>query len=158
MDQYFSLEPIKMQKLAAVEELRECNKLTARFGLRLSEEQIHALVNFRFDALRDTMRIEFGEGVLRKIIYAFCDSPYISQANYEEIIAELQDSFYYFKNESMDLFSDDELIEFMKTVFDGRAQGSLEYLCGTSLEDLCRYARGGWREDEEDDEDIGDLF
>ncbi len=155
MNQNFSLDPISMQRMAAVDELRECNQLTARFGLRLSEEQIQSLVNFRFEALQNTMRIEFGEGVLRKLIYAFCDSPYISQENYEETIAELQDSFYYFKNESMDRFSDDELIEYMKAVFDGRAQGSLEYLCGTSLEELCRYARKGYRPRADDD---GDLF
>lgn len=155
MDQYFAIEPIKLQRLAAMEELRACNRLTARFGLRLSEEQIQNLVEFRFDALKNTMRIEFSEGVLQKLIYAFCDSPYISQDNYEETIAELQDAFYYFKNESMDGFSDDELIEFMKAVFDGRAGGSLDYLCGTSLEELCRYAREAY---DPDSSDNGDLF
>ena len=152
----FAMEPVKMQMLATANELRECNELTARYGLTLSEAQIQRMVEHRFAALRDTDRIEFGEGILKKLIYAFCDSPYITQEDYEETILELQDSFYYFKNESMDLFSDDELIEFMKTVFDGRAQGSLEYLSGTSLEELCRYAREGWNPDT--DYDSGDLF
>ncbi len=31
----------------------------------------------------------------------------------------------------------------MKSVFDGKAQGSLEYLAGTALENLCRILRGG---------------
>ncbi len=68
------------------------------------------------------------------LVTEFCDSPYIIQANYEDTILELQDSFYYFKNESMDRISDDELIAFMKRYFDGICQGSLEYLSGTSLE------------------------
>lgn len=156
MDGNFALEPIRMQMLAAADELRECNALTARFGLSLSEKQIQGIVESRFGALRDTGRIEFGEGILKKLVYAFCDSPYLTQENYEETILELQDSFYYFKNESIDRLSDDELIEFMKTVFDGRAQGSLAYLSGTSLEELCRYAREGW--DPRGIETLGDLF
>jgi len=156
MADHFALDPVRMQMLTAESELRDCNEFTARYGLTLSKAQIQGLVERRFGALKDTGRIEFGEGILKKLIYAFCDSPYITQENYEETILELQDSFYYFKNESMDSISDDELIEFMKAVFDGRAQGSLDYLSGTSLEELCRYAREGW--DPQDGEDSGDLF
>jgi hypothetical protein len=131
-----------MQLLAA-QELRECNLFTGRYGLSLSEAQIERLVVRRFGALRDTGRVEFGEGILKKLIYAFCDSPYLFQENYEDTLLELQDSFYYFKGEADERLSDDELIGFMKQVFDGPAQGSLEYLSGTSLEELCRDARNG---------------
>lgn len=150
MTDAFSLEPVRFQMLVAAQELRHCNDLTVRFGLTLSEKQIQSLVERRFGALRDTGRIEFGEGILKKLIYAFCDSPYISQENYEDAIIELQDSFYYFKNESNDLISDDELIEYMKRMFDGKAQGSLDYLSGTSLEDLCRNTRYGYEADDSD--------
>ena len=44
----------------------------------------------------------------------------------------------------------------MEAVFNGRAQGSAEYLICTSLEALCRYARGGF--DAHDADGIGDLF
>ena len=156
MNKDFSLGPFDAQVRMAVNELRECNELTARFGLILSETQIQSLVEHRLNALRDTDRIEFGEGILKKLIASFCDSPYLTQENFEETIIELQDSFYYFKNESMDRFSDDELIDFMSTVFNGRAQGSLDYLSGTSLEELCRHARQGW--DPDLDAGSGDLF
>lgn len=139
-----------MQMLEARQELRELNDLTAQFGLYLSEEQIQSLVERRFGALKDTGRIEFGEGILKKLVCAFCDSPYISRENYEDTIIELQDSFYYFKNESNDLIPDDELIEFMKRNFNGKAQGSLDYLAGTSLEDLCRNTRYGYEADDTD--------
>lgn len=141
-DKDFALEPAGL-RLMAREELLDCNALTGRFGLSLSDRQIDALIENRFDALRATGRVEFGGGILKKLIYAFCDSPYISQENYEETLAELQDSFYYYKNESEDRISDDDLIGYMKTVFDGVAQGSLEYLSCTSLEALCRKARLG---------------
>ena len=156
MNKEFALNPIDMQMLVAVNELRECNEFTMRYGLVLSETQIQSLVERRMNALRDTGRIEFGEGILKKLITTFCDSPYLTPENFEETIIELQDSFYFFKNESMDRVSDDVLIVFMKTVFDGRAQGSLDYLSGTSLEALCRYAREGW--DPYRDASSGDLF
>ncbi len=137
----FSMTLIDSQRIIATEELRKCNEVTLRFGLSLSEGQILNLVEKRFEALRETGRIEFGEGILKKLILKFCDSPYIEQEDYEDTISELQDSFYYFKNESMDLISDDELISFMKEYFDTICQGSLEYLRGTSLEELCRETR-----------------
>lgn len=73
--------------------------------------------------MKKTGRIEFAGGILPKLIYAFCDSPYIQQENYESTLAELQEAFYYFKSESLEQFTDDELIEFMVKVFNGRAQG-----------------------------------
>lgn len=138
-----ALEAIKLQHLAALQELRECNRITEKFGLTLAEEQIQRLVNERFDALRANGRIEFGEGILKKLVYAFCSSPYLAQPDYEDTIAELQEIFYYFKNECDDRLSDDELLAFMKQTFDGKAQGSLDYLAETSLEELCRDARYG---------------
>ena len=131
----------EMQKSHALAELRECNDLIQSYGLSLSEPQMAELVEARFNALRETGRVEFGQGILEKLMKAFCDSPYLTQENYLETLFELQDSFYYFKNESQDLFSDDELIAFMKRYFDGFCQGSLDCLSGTSLEELCRRAR-----------------
>jgi len=143
IEQNFSLIPIQMQIAAAMQDLDACNELSSRFGLALTGEQMLRLTEQRFQALKFTGRIEFGEGVLKKLVTVFCDSLYITQQNYEETLGELQDIFYYFKNESGDTLSDDELIEAMKSVFDGKAQGSLEYLSGASLENLCRIIRGG---------------
>lgn len=61
--------------------------------------------------------------------------------NYAATLGDLQDAFYYFKNESEDRFSDDELIEFMQKVFNCQAHGSTEVLTTISLEELCRWAR-----------------
>lgn len=143
MEQNFSLVSIQIQIAAAMQELDACNELSIHFGLALTGQQMLRLTEQRFQALKSTGRIEFGEGVLKKLVIAFCDSPYITQSNYEETLSELQDIFYYFKSESGDTLSDDELIEAMKSVFDGKAQGSLEYLAGTALENLCRIIRGG---------------
>ncbi len=151
MEQSFSLSPVDMQKLQTAQELRDTNDLTSKFGLSLTDAQIHGLVEKRYEALRDTGRIEFGQGILKKLLFEFCDSPYIDSANYEEVVWELVDSFYYFKNESDDLIPDDELIAIMKDHYDNRAHGSLEYLNGTSLEDLCRNTRYGYETDDDTD-------
>ena len=152
MENEFSLEPLKMQALAEIQEISDLNEMSGRFGLAFSERQIRNLVEKRFEALKDTGRIEFGTGILKKLIYAFCDSPYIYPGNYEETIAELQDLFYYFKNETEDRIPDDDLIEFMKDTFDGKAQGSLAFLYGTPLEDFSRSARYGFKEDDTPEE------
>jgi hypothetical protein len=150
MENEFSLISTNMQKLQTSIELRQCNEMTAKFGLYLTESQIKSIVNKRFEALKNTGRIEFGKGIIKKLIYEFCDSPFIDKRNYEDILLELLDSFYYFKNESMDLISDDELISFMKKHFDEVCQGSIEYLNSTSLEDLCRNTRYGYEIDDKD--------
>ena len=43
----------------------------------------------------------------------------------------------------MEQIADDELIEFMKKCFNEECQGSIEYLSGTNLEELCRNTRYG---------------
>jgi len=158
MDNEMNLVNVRNYMLveSAKQEVRACNDISQRFGLKLSETEITELVECRVSALKDNARIEFAGGILPKLIYAFCDSPYMEQETYESTLVELQDAFYYFKNESMDQFTDDELIEYMVKVFNGRAQGSAEYLIGTSLDALCRYARTEF--DPTNADEAGDLF
>lgn len=129
---------------AAKDELRCCDALNALHGLTLTEADIAELVELRGQALRRTGRVEFGGGILPKLIRAFCCSPYVDRGNYAAVLGDLQDAFYYFKNESEDRFSDDELIEFMASVFNGIGAGATEVLTTISLEELCRWARNGF--------------
>ena len=135
MDEMY-LIPMHQQTLAAQRELHDCNAYSARFGLTLRENEIAELVSGRADALRASGRIEFGGGILPKLIRALCDSPFIMQEDYAAVLSELQEAFYLFKNEAMDSLTDDELIELMVKVFNGRAQGSAEYLTEIPLETL----------------------
>ncbi|MDR1687745.1 MAG: DUF6323 family protein [Clostridiales bacterium] len=131
----------------AVSEVIKCNVYTERFGLRLTQAQAAELVETRSLSLRDNGRIEFGGGVIDKIIKAFCDSPFISAYDYAETLHELIEIFYIYKNETHDLIGDDDLIKFMKTSFDGVCQGSLDLLSGRELYRLAknlRFGRGGY--------------
>ncbi|MDU7455287.1 MULTISPECIES: DUF6323 family protein [Clostridium] len=143
MSENFALTIQNMKKKQLAMEIKKCNEVTMRYGVTLSDTQIENLINKRFESLKSTGRVEFGDGILKELIEAFCDSPYIIQENYEETLEELQDIFYFFKGEAMDQIADDELIEFMKEYFNGECQGSIEYLSGTNLEELCRDTRYG---------------
>ena len=142
----------QMQISAAKEEIRCCNELNQLYGLTLTETDIAELVELRRQALRNTGRVEFGGGILPKLIRVFCKSPYVDSYNYAATLGDLQEAFYYFRNESEDRFSDDELIEFMEQVFNGQAHGSTEVLTTISLEELCRWARNGFDDRYADEE------
>ena len=89
-------------------------------------------------ALRSAGRVEFGGGILEKLVYAFCDSGCIGASDYAATLCALQELFYGFKNLCGKL-SDDELILAMKLIFES-CGGSLERLSDADADDL--YAAG----------------
>ncbi len=135
-----------------LEELRGANETSAHFGLRLSEQGMLQLAQARTQALIDHGRVELGTSAVRIIAEGFCDSPYLLQEDYETILPELVDAFYYFKNACGEQLTDDELIEAMRERFDAY-DGSVEAVIGTSLEALCRARRFGFEDAEWEDED-----
>lgn len=126
-----------------MKDLISCNDYTKQFGIQLSEEEALELIRERRENLIREERIEFGDGIITKLIFAFCDSSYIYQDNYVDTIQRLQEIFYLYKNESLDELTDDELITYMKDQFDGKCQGDLDYLEDTSLEAFVRKIRRG---------------
>lgn len=132
-----------MQK-QALNKIIACNDFTTRYNLSLTPAQAAELVETLNLSLKDNGRIEFGGGVVDKVIREFCDSPYIDMQNYAETINELIELFYYFKNETMDRISDDKLIKWMSDSFNNDCQGSLDMLAGTELERLARNLRYGY--------------
>ena len=127
------LKIVNKRKQIEIANIKKCNEYTSQYRLALSDNQINNLLERRKETLKEAGRIEFREGIIDKLIKEFCDSPYINQENYAETLYELVEIFYEYKNETMDLISDDELIGFMKKSFDGICQGDLEYLSGTVM-------------------------
>lgn len=121
-----------------------CNSTTEAYGLTLTQKQALNLVKTRTEALKKTSRIEFGTGIIDKLILAFCDSPYIEQQNYEDTLHELISLFYSAKNETWDTIPDDTLIKFMKDAFNGYCRGSLELLSEDALVPLARHIHSGY--------------
>ena len=138
-----------------MQEVMQTNRYTKKFGLELDREDAELLVQERKNSLRERQRVEFGEGILKKLVFYFCDSPFIMQENYADTLMRLQDIFYLYKNESLDELTDDELLEYMKEKFDGICAGDIDYLEGTVLDTFAREVRTGtkkyigkYREDE----------
>jgi hypothetical protein len=76
-----------------LQQILDCNKHTKKFGLSITKEEALQLNESRKKSLKKEERVEFGEGILNKLIYTFCDSPYIYQDNYVEMLEGLQDIF-----------------------------------------------------------------
>ncbi|MGN0292060.1 MAG: DUF6323 family protein [Lachnospiraceae bacterium] len=131
------------QKKQELEQTLHCNEISARYGLLLSEKEAEEVILYKNEVLKENKRVEFGESILPKIIETFCDSAYILQDTYAETLKELQEIFFYYKNESMDELSDDELLEFMKSQYEEICFGDLDYLKGTCLERFAREVRSG---------------
>lgn len=129
-----------------LEKVMQTNQYTKQYGLSLSEQDGELLVQERKNNLKAQKRIEFGEGILPKLIFRFCDSPYLFQETYVETIIRLQEIFYLFKNECMDNLTDDELLEFMKEQFDTVCFGDPDYLEGTCLAVFADAIRSGYRD------------
>lgn len=147
-----ALELFGKQAMAkyAVRDILRCNNETEAYGLVLTQEQALELVETRGIALKDAGRLEFGEGVIGKLIRAFCDSPYLTPRNYAPTLHSLVELFYAYKNETLDQLSDDELIDLLRTWFDMPCQGSVEMLGGTVLAWFARELRNGRRPGKDD--------
>ncbi|MGN0298752.1 MAG: DUF6323 family protein [Lachnospiraceae bacterium] len=135
---------ILLQQQNQLEKVIETNRVTAQFGLALSEQDVKLILDERKNALQKQRRVEFGEGMVAKIIYEFCDSNYIDQNNYVETIIRLQDIFYLYKNEMQDEITDDELLHLMKEQFEHICFGDLEYLEDTCLANFAQAIRAGY--------------
>ena len=137
------MESMASEALAG--QILDANRYTRQYGLDLHKEDTELLIRERADVLKKERRVEFGAGILPKIIYAFCDSDYISQEDYCDTLVRLQEIFYLYKNEMMDEITDDELLEFMKEQFEGACFGDLDYLEGTCLDLFAQAIRAGYR-------------
>lgn len=133
-----------MSKQTQITQVLETNQFTEKFGLVLSEVDAELLAAERVDVLKKEQRIEFGQGILPKIIYAFCDSSYITQGNYSDSLIRLQEIFYMYKNEMLDEITDDELLEFMREQFENVCYGDFDYLEGTCLDIFAQAIRAGY--------------
>ena len=122
----------------------ETNQYTEQFGLTLLPEDAELILENRKTTLREQHRVEFGEGIVPKLIHEFCDSDYINQSNYVDTIIRLQEIFYLYKNEMNDEITDDELLHLMKEQYELLCFGDLDYLESTCLYDFAEAIRAGY--------------
>lgn len=136
---------VLLQQQTQLDQLIKTNQAAERFGLLLTEQDARLILEERNASLREQKRVEFGEGIVPKIIYEFCDSDFIDQNNYVETIIRLQEIFYLYKNEMLDEITDDELLHLMKEQFEILCFGDLDYLEDTCLANFAQAVRAGYR-------------
>lgn len=129
-----------------VNEIIRLNEETVKYGLTLSKHEIMQIIDVRNDLLRGYGRIELGTEVINKLIKSFYNSSYIQQDMYMLTLMELQEVFYYMKNETEDNLSDDEIIEILREFFGDYCKGSIELLQGREIENFARNQRIKYQE------------
>ncbi|WP_273327251.1 DUF6323 family protein [Vallitalea guaymasensis] len=129
-----------------VNEIIRLNEETVKYGLTLSKHEIKQIIDVRNDLLRGYGRIELGTEVINKLIKSFYNSSYIQQDMYMSTLMELQEVFYYMKNETEDNLSDDEIIEILREFFEDYCKGSIELLQGREIENFARNQRIKYQE------------
>ncbi|MFV5337153.1 DUF6323 family protein [Bacillus paralicheniformis] len=121
-------------------ELLELNEKTKEHGLILTPSDIKTLIVYRNKVLHDHGRIELGIEVLKELIEVFAASPYMDEDHDVETLIELQEIFYYLRNETEDKIGDMKLIHQMMECFNGPSAGSLELL-RSKMEELAESFR-----------------
>lgn len=145
-----SINPALRERYAG--ELLRLNEFTGEYGLLLSPEEAQGIIETRNAVLSSHGRVDLGIEVARELIKSFYSSSYINAGNYVSIINELQEIFYYMKNETEDLIADDRLIGIIRSYFENSCGGSIELLKGKLDEFAADFRRkadtGGFMEGE----------
>lgn len=113
-----------------INEILNINKESQKYGLYLNTAEVEEIIETRNHVLPSYGRVELDMGVISKLIKSLCNSPYISQEDYVSTLNDLQEMFYYLKNETEDKIGDDELIDILMDLFNNSCRGAMELLQG----------------------------
>ena len=119
------------------------NAVMERFGLTLTPEQCGRLLARRASALRETERIELGEGILLKLAVVLCDSPYVDAEGWEETLGVMAELFYHFKGACGERLGDDELLAALVRLYNGWAGGCADRIADLDGRAMLRFSRTG---------------
>lgn len=120
----------QLMKVTYANQLLELNEKTKAYGLTLTEENVKHVIESRSLTLKSYERIELGINVTKRIVELFSSSPYVRAENYVNIITEIQEIFYYYKNETNEKVSDEALINIINKYFNMECEGSIQLLKG----------------------------
>lgn len=122
-------------------EILELNKKSQIYGLALKQEDIKEIIKSRNNTLKSYGRIELDINVTKKIIENLYTSQYTDKDDYVESINDLQEIFYYLKNETLDQISDIEIIEIIDEFYN-KFSGRIEIVQEKSEEFAKQYRWG----------------
>ncbi|MDX5698507.1 DUF6323 family protein [Clostridioides difficile] len=114
-------------------ELLETNIESGDYGLTLSESDVKDIINSRDNTLKGYGRIELDIKVTKQLIENIYTSQYTNVDNYLETINDMQEIFYYLKNETDDKICDDEIIEILGEFYE-KLSGNMDNVRGEADE------------------------
>lgn len=126
-----------------LEAICKVNKDIYEYGITISKQDAKEMIITKKESLKKNGRVEFKGSIINEIIKKFVSSPYIYKSNYKDIFCELIEIFYEYKNETMEVIGDEELIDAMASYFNNYCHGSLELLEGKVLYKIAENVRMG---------------
>ncbi len=135
-------------------ELLALNDSIRENGIVLSSADCKSIAQFRSEALAENERVEVGVGAVGRIIEEFSDSGYVNQQNFRAVVEGLLECFYTIKTETNDLVSDDEVMEFLKYLFETEAGGDITKLYESTAFDTFISAKSSPNQDSQKDTDL----
>lgn len=99
-------------------EILKINEESSAYGLILTPKDVEEIIKSRGYTLKTYGRIDLNMDVTKKLINKIYKSQYTDKDDYVETINDLQDIFYYLKNETLDKISDDEIIDLISEFYE----------------------------------------
>lgn len=114
-------------------ELLETNEESKEYGLALSESDVKDIITSRNYTLKGYGRIELDIKTTKQLIENIYKSQFTNINDYLETINDMQEIFYYLKNETDDKICDDEIIEILDELYE-KFSGNLDNVRGEADE------------------------
>lgn len=107
-------------------------------ALVLTRAQALQLLETRREALRREGLVEWGEGILPQLAKQFAHSAYLDRQTYAESLERLAALFYHCRAQAGERMTDEHILEFLSTRFEGVCGGDFERLEELAQERFCR--------------------
>lgn len=133
--------------IVAKNKLLKINDESSAYGLILTPQDVEEIIKSRGYSLKNYGRIDLNMDVTKKLINKIYTSQYTDKDDYVEIINDLQDIFYYLKNETLDEISDNEIIDIIVEFYE-KTSGRIENIQNLSEKFAIEYKLGRISEDE----------
>lgn len=133
--------------IVAKNELLKINDESSAYGLILTPQDVEEIIKSRGYSLKNYGRIDLNMDVTKKLINKIYTSQYTDKNDYVEIINDLQDIFYYLKNETLDEISDNEIIDIIVEFYE-KTSGRIENIQNLTEKFALEYKLGRISEDE----------
>lgn len=133
--------------IVAKNELLKINDESSAYGLILTPQDVEEIIKSRGYSLKNYGRIDLNMDVTKKLINKIYTSQYTDKDDYVEIINDLQDIFYYLKNETLDEISDNEIIDIIVEFYE-KTSGRIDNVQNLTEKFALEYKLGRISEDE----------